>query len=126
MPVVEAKRVAVLGAAGGIGQPLSLLLKMNKCVSELALYDVAPLAKGVAADLSHCNTPVQVGAPAAQARHARGGGLAGADQQPQLPASGKNTPPTLQQHSPAAQQQAGASNRSSSSMPQACRQQHAC
>lgn len=62
MPVVEAKRVAVLGAAGGIGQPLSLLLKMNKCVTELALFDVAPLVKGVAADLSHCNTPVQVGA----------------------------------------------------------------
>jgi hypothetical protein len=31
MPVVECKRVAVLGAAGGIGQPLSLLMKMNKC-----------------------------------------------------------------------------------------------
>ncbi|KAF6252452.1 NAD-dependent malate dehydrogenase [Scenedesmus sp. NREL 46B-D3] len=62
MPVVEAKRVAVLGAAGGIGQPLSLLLKMNKCVTELALFDVAPLVKGVAADLSHCNTPVQVSA----------------------------------------------------------------
>lgn len=60
MPVVEAKRVAVLGAAGGIGQPLSLLLKMNKCVTELALFDVAPLVKGVMADLSHCNTPVQV------------------------------------------------------------------
>eukprot|EP00878_Enallax_costatus_P026632 GHUV01028586.1.p3 GENE.GHUV01028586.1~~GHUV01028586.1.p3 ORF type:complete len:103 (+),score=23.27 GHUV01028586.1:151-459(+) len=60
MPVVEAKRVAVLGAAGGIGQPLSLLLKMNKCVTELALFDVAPLVKGVCADLSHCNTPVQV------------------------------------------------------------------
>eukprot|EP00879_Flechtneria_rotunda_P022630 GHRR01023897.1.p1 GENE.GHRR01023897.1~~GHRR01023897.1.p1 ORF type:complete len:308 (+),score=77.08 GHRR01023897.1:224-1147(+) len=60
MPVVECKRVAVLGAAGGIGQPLSLLLKMNKCVTELALYDVAPVVKGVVADLSHCNTPVQV------------------------------------------------------------------
>jgi malate dehydrogenase len=29
LPVIECKRVAVLGAAGGIGQPLSLLLKMN-------------------------------------------------------------------------------------------------
>src|SRR4051812_44514648 len=37
---VEARKVAVLGAAGGIGQPLSLLLKMNKFVTELALYDV--------------------------------------------------------------------------------------
>ena len=59
MPVVEAKKVAVLGAAGGIGQPLSLLMKMNKMVTELALYDIANV-KGVAADLSHCNTPVQV------------------------------------------------------------------
>lgn len=45
----------MLGAAGGIGQPLSLLLKMNRMVSELALYDIANVA-GVAADLSHCNT----------------------------------------------------------------------
>jgi malate/lactate dehydrogenase len=59
--VVQARKVAVLGAAGGIGQPLSLLLKMNKCVTELALFDVAPVVKGVAADLSHCNTPVLVG-----------------------------------------------------------------
>jgi hypothetical protein len=61
MPVVQAKKVAVLGAAGGIGQPLSLLLKMNKCVTELALFDVAPIVKGVAVDISHCNTPVKVG-----------------------------------------------------------------
>jgi malate/lactate dehydrogenase len=30
----------VLGAAGGIGQPLSLLLKLNPRVTELALYDI--------------------------------------------------------------------------------------
>jgi len=29
-----------LGAAGGIGQPLSLLLKLNPRVSQLALYDI--------------------------------------------------------------------------------------
>ncbi len=51
-------QVAVLGAAGGIGQPLSLLLKMNPLVSTLALYDIAN-TPGVAADLSHCNTPAQ-------------------------------------------------------------------
>ncbi|KAJ3558286.1 hypothetical protein NPX13_g9744 [Xylaria arbuscula] len=33
-------KVTVLGAAGGIGQPLSLLLKMNPRVTELALYDI--------------------------------------------------------------------------------------
>ncbi|BGP58467.1 hypothetical protein JCM8202_005304 [Rhodotorula sphaerocarpa] len=49
-------RVAVLGAAGGIGQPLSLLLKLNPLVSHLSLYDIR-LAAGVAADVGHCNTP---------------------------------------------------------------------
>ena len=45
---------AVLGAAGGIGQALSLLLKTQLPVgSELALYDVAPVVPGVAVDLSH-------------------------------------------------------------------------
>lgn len=47
--------MAVLGAAGGIGQPLSLLLKQNPLVSHLNLYDVANTI-GVAADLSHINT----------------------------------------------------------------------
>lgn len=45
-------KVAVLGAAGGIGQPLSMLLKMSPHVDELALYDVANVP-GVAADISH-------------------------------------------------------------------------
>ncbi|XP_028122180.1 malate dehydrogenase, chloroplastic-like [Camellia sinensis] len=52
-------KVAVLGAAGGIGQPLALLIKMSPLVSNLRLYDIANV-KGVAADLSHCNTPSQV------------------------------------------------------------------
>ena len=52
----------MLGAAGGIGQPLSLLLKMNPMVTELALYDIAN-TPGVAADLSHCNTPAKVRNP---------------------------------------------------------------
>lgn len=39
-------KVAVLGAAGGIGQPLSLLLKLNPRVTELALYDIR-LAPGM-------------------------------------------------------------------------------
>ncbi|KAJ7978433.1 malate dehydrogenase [Quillaja saponaria] len=52
-------KVAVLGAAGGIGQPLALLIKMSPLVSALNLYDIANV-KGVAADLSHCNTPSQV------------------------------------------------------------------
>eukprot|EP00879_Flechtneria_rotunda_P001436 GHRR01001589.1.p1 GENE.GHRR01001589.1~~GHRR01001589.1.p1 ORF type:complete len:342 (+),score=120.58 GHRR01001589.1:149-1174(+) len=53
------RKVAVLGAAGGIGQPLSLLMKMNPQVSQLSLYDVAN-TKGVAADVSHINSKAQV------------------------------------------------------------------
>ncbi|BDD59279.1 Malate dehydrogenase, cytoplasmic [Monascus purpureus] len=51
----QLSKVAVLGAAGGIGQPLSLLLKLNPHVTELALYDIRG-GPGVAADLSHINT----------------------------------------------------------------------
>ena len=54
-------KVCVLGAAGGIGQPLSLLLKLNlPAGSELSLYDVAPFTPGVAVDLSHIPTDVCV------------------------------------------------------------------
>merc|ERR1712217_912505 len=41
---------------GGIGQPLSLLMKINPRVTELTCYDVAPFTPGVACDLSHINT----------------------------------------------------------------------
>ncbi|GLI59145.1 hypothetical protein VaNZ11_000972 [Volvox africanus] len=52
------RKVAVLGAAGGIGQPLSMLMKMNAQVSQLSLYDIAG-TPGVAADVSHINTKAQ-------------------------------------------------------------------
>ncbi|KAF6029851.1 MDH2 [Bugula neritina] len=52
-------KVAVLGAAGGIGQPLSLLLKLNPLVSHLSLFDIVH-TPGVAADLSHMCTPAHV------------------------------------------------------------------
>lgn len=52
-------KVAVLGAGGGIGQPLSMLLKMNPLIGELSLYDVAA-TPGVACDLSHMSTPAAV------------------------------------------------------------------
>lgn len=48
-------KVAVLGASGGIGQPLSLLIKQSPLVSQLSLYDVHG-SPGVAADVSHVNT----------------------------------------------------------------------
>ena len=47
------------GAAGGIGQPLSLLLKANPLIKQLNLFDVAPTV-GIATDLSHINTPATV------------------------------------------------------------------
>uniref|UniRef100_A0A060TB92 Malate dehydrogenase n=1 Tax=Blastobotrys adeninivorans TaxID=409370 RepID=A0A060TB92_BLAAD len=50
-----ASKVAVLGAAGGIGQPLSLLLKLNSKVTDLALYDLRG-TPGVAADVGHVDT----------------------------------------------------------------------
>ncbi|SCU93925.1 LANO_0E05182g1_1 [Lachancea nothofagi CBS 11611] len=75
-------KIAVLGAGGGIGQSLSLLLKTSlrdTCITAdsritLALYDVnRDAVAGAATDLSHINTPVTVtwhapassGAPAA-------------------------------------------------------------
>merc|ERR1712238_160494 len=46
---------AVLGAAGGIGQPLSLLCKLSEHIDELSCYDIVG-TPGVAADLSHIPT----------------------------------------------------------------------
>ncbi|WFD36172.1 malate dehydrogenase [Malassezia cuniculi] len=52
-------KATVIGAAGGIGQPLSLLLKQSPLVTELSLYDIVN-APGVAVDLSHINSPAPV------------------------------------------------------------------
>ncbi|XP_046820890.1 malate dehydrogenase, mitochondrial [Vespa velutina] len=52
-------KVAVMGASGGIGQPLALLLKQSPLVTELSLYDIVN-TPGVAADLSHIDTPSKV------------------------------------------------------------------
>lgn len=48
----------IAGAGGGIGQPLSLLMKLSPYISTLHLYDVVSTA-GVAADVSHINTPAK-------------------------------------------------------------------
>ena len=48
-------KVVILGAAGGIGQPLAMLMKMNPLVSVLHLYDVVN-TPGVTADISHMDT----------------------------------------------------------------------
>jgi len=52
-------KVCVVGGGGGIGQPLSLLLKQNSLVSHVSVFDLVG-APGVAADLSHINTPAKV------------------------------------------------------------------
>ena len=54
-------KIALLGAAGGIGQALGLILKTQlPAGSDLSLYDIAPVTPGVAADLSHIPTAVKV------------------------------------------------------------------
>ncbi|KAF7326626.1 malate dehydrogenase [Mycena venus] len=57
-PFIMVKAV-VLGAAGGIGQPLSLLLKTNPAITALGLFDIVN-TPGVAVDLSHIDTPAVV------------------------------------------------------------------
>ncbi|EGZ15476.1 hypothetical protein PHYSODRAFT_286325 [Phytophthora sojae] len=53
------QKVAVLGAAGGIGQPMSLLLKDCDHIGHLSLFDVVN-TPGVAADIGHINTHAKV------------------------------------------------------------------
>jgi len=56
-------KVCVSGGAGGIGQPLSLLMSMNDLVSELSVQDVTMAMvppSGVAADLGHIEYPAKV------------------------------------------------------------------
>ena len=53
------RNVAVLGASGGIGQPLSLLMKNSDLTTDLTLYDIVN-TPGVAADLSHISTGAKV------------------------------------------------------------------
>lgn len=52
-------KVALCGASGGIGQPLSLLLKQSTLIKELALHDLDH-TKGIAADCSHIDTQSKV------------------------------------------------------------------
>ena len=53
-------KLTLLGAAGGIGQTLALLLKLRLPIgTELALYDISPVTTGVAVDISHIATSVK-------------------------------------------------------------------
>lgn len=56
-------KVCVCGGAGGIGQPLSMLMSMDPNVAELSIYDLSVSgvpAEGVAADLSHIERKCKV------------------------------------------------------------------
>ena len=55
--------VAMLGAGGGIGQPISMLLKLSPLIGELRLYDVVRTL-GVGADLGHIDSAVHATTPA--------------------------------------------------------------
>jgi len=66
-PVMGSKtggfKVCVVGGAGGIGQPLSMLMTMDKNVKEVSVYDLSIAMVppgGVAADLSHLEASVKV------------------------------------------------------------------
>jgi len=56
-------KVCVVGGAGGIGQPLCMLMAMDPNVDELCVYDLTIAmvpAAGVAADISHMNMHCKV------------------------------------------------------------------
>lgn len=56
---VEMCKVGVIGANGGIGRHLALLLKLNEYVTDISLYSTMD-TRGVAVDLSHINTKARV------------------------------------------------------------------
>lgn len=54
-------KVAILGAAGGIGQPLSMLMMLHaEHVQHLALYDLTANIHGIGLDVSHIDRPCKV------------------------------------------------------------------
>lgn len=54
-------KVAILGAAGGIGQPLSMLMMLHSdYIQHLALYDLTANIHGVGLDVSHIDRPCRV------------------------------------------------------------------
>lgn len=56
----EIVKVTILGAAGGIGQPLALLLMLHsEYIQHLAIYDLVHV-KGISADLSHIDRQCKV------------------------------------------------------------------
>ena len=67
LPAHPAAGCLFTGAAGGIGQPLALLLKGSPSIGELSLYDIVG-TEGVGTDLSHIDSSAKVGAHALNLR----------------------------------------------------------
>ena len=51
-------KVTVLGATGGIGQPLSMLMKLSPYVTKLSLYDIRG-APGESPHLATAHPPIR-------------------------------------------------------------------
>ena len=53
--------ITIIGSGGNIGRYLSLLFKTDtENITKINLYDISPINKGVAKDLSFINTPVDI------------------------------------------------------------------
>ena len=53
--------ITIIGSGGNIGRSLSLLFKTDPVnISQLKIYDISPINKGVACDLSYINNRVEV------------------------------------------------------------------
>lgn len=57
--LVQCAKVAVIGAAGGVGQPLVMLLKNSPLVDHLSLFDIKGVA-GVVTDAAQIPSPAKV------------------------------------------------------------------
>ncbi|PNY25908.1 Malate dehydrogenase [Tolypocladium capitatum] len=93
-------KAVVAGASGGIGQPLSLLLKTSPHIDELALYDVVN-TPGVAADLSHISSRAVSLPPSRQLHPSLGPSTTGRETNcPCYRKSAVTSPPTMAQRLP--------------------------
>lgn len=53
-------KISIVGAGGGVGESMSMILKLSPLVGELALHDLIPQTVGIAKELSHICTTSKV------------------------------------------------------------------
>lgn len=53
-------RICIVGGVGGVGHKLALLLKLNKLVTQVTIYDIKKSTAGLALDLSYIPTATKV------------------------------------------------------------------